>query len=291
LTTIAITGSASGIGAACAARLRGDGHLVIGVDLRDAGVVADLGTREGRQQAIAGVTESSGGRLGGLVTCAGLGGGSARPGSLLVSVNYFGTVELLAGLRALLAGQPGGAAVAISSNSTTCQPGVPLDVVDACLAGDEDGARRLADDAGSLATYPATKTAVARWVRRQATGPDWAGAGVRLNAIAPGMIETALVAGQRADPIIGPLLKHFPIPLGRVGQPEDIAALVAFLLGPEAGFFCGSVVFADGGTDALLRTNDWPAPWMIDVASLAAERAVEPDGESGGEPGGDPGGD
>jgi NAD(P)-dependent dehydrogenase (short-subunit alcohol dehydrogenase family) len=264
LTTIAITGSASGIGAACAARLRGDGHAVIGVDLREADVVADLGTADGRRAAIEGVSESSGGRLGGLVTCAGLGGGSARAGSLLVSVNYFGTVELLAGLRPLLAGQPGAAAVAISSNSTTCQPGIPLDVVDACLAGDEDAAKRLADDAGSLAAYPATKTAVARWVRQEATGADWAGTGVRLNAIAPGMIETALVAGQRADPVIGPLLKHFPIPIGRVGQPEDIAALVAFLLGPEAGFFCGSVVFADGGTDALLRTKDWPAPWKID---------------------------
>ena len=40
-----------------------------------------------------------------------------------------------------------------------------------------------------------------------------------------------------------------------------IAALIAFLLGPDAGFFCGSIVFCDGGTDALLRTNDWPAPY------------------------------
>ncbi|MEY2438065.1 MAG: hypothetical protein QOF97_2901, partial [Acidimicrobiaceae bacterium] len=38
------------------------------------------------------------------------------------------------------------------------------------------------------------------------------------------------------------------------------AALLAYLLGPDAGFFCGSVLFMDGGTDAALRADDWPAP-------------------------------
>jgi NAD(P)-dependent dehydrogenase (short-subunit alcohol dehydrogenase family) len=77
------------------------------------------------------------------------------------------------------------------------------------------------------------------------------------------MIDTAMIAEGRADATVGPLLEMFPIPLGRPGRPEEMAALIAFLLGPDAGFFCGSVVFADGGTDALLRTDDWPAAWDL----------------------------
>jgi NAD(P)-dependent dehydrogenase (short-subunit alcohol dehydrogenase family) len=180
---------------------------------------------------------------------------------MVASVNYFGTVELLSGLRPLLA--LGGAAVAISSNSTTVQPAVPLDLVEALLADDRAWSLRLADEHGAMATYPASKLAVAHWVRRQATGPDWSGAGLRLNAVAPGMIDTPMVAAMRADDETGPLLDMLPIPVGRPGRPEEIAALVEFLLGPDAAFFCGSVVFCDGGSDALLRTRDWPAAWDI----------------------------
>src|ERR1700736_1255411 len=119
MTTIAITGAASGIGAACCALMTGAGHRVIGIDIHDADVVADLAGRAGRQAAIDRVTELSQGVLDGLVTCAGLAGAPSRRGSILVSVNYFGTTELLAGLRPLLAAGSGPAAVAISSNSTT----------------------------------------------------------------------------------------------------------------------------------------------------------------------------
>ena len=72
-------------------------------------------------------------------------------------MNYFGTVDVLDGLRPLLA--PGGAAVAISSNSTTVQPAIPADLVDACLAHDEELSARIADARGSLVAYPATKLA------------------------------------------------------------------------------------------------------------------------------------
>ena len=167
--TIVVTGSASGMGAATLKRLVANGDRVIGVDLHDADVIADLGTPEGRQSAVEAITELSQGVLDGLVTFAGKGGLPNRAGSLLVAVNYFGTVKLLENLRPLLAKGTNAAAIAIASNSMTCQPGVPLDVVKHCLDSDEEGARVAADTAGSIQTYPATKLAVTRWVRHHAT--------------------------------------------------------------------------------------------------------------------------
>ena len=113
---------------------------------------------------------------------------------------------------------------------------------------------------GSILAYPATKIGVARWVRRHAPTREWIGAGIRLNAIAPGMTDTAMIAEGRRDPVIGPLLDRFPLPIGRMAQPEEMAALICFLLGPDGRFFVGSLVFNDGGTDALLRADDYPAP-------------------------------
>lgn len=255
-----VSGSASGMGAATKSRLEHDGQRVIGIDVRDADVIADLGTIAGRQAAIDAVVELSGGAIDGLVTWAGLSGLTGVDGSLLASVNYFGSVGLLEGLRPLLADGDRAAAVAISSNSTTCQPGVPLDLVALCLEGDEVAARAAADVAGALATYPATKIAVARWARRNAPTPEWAGAGITLNVVAPGTVETPMLQATRDDPTIGRFVDAFPVPVGRAAEADELAAFVEFLLGPDARFFCGSVVFVDGGTDALLRADDVPMP-------------------------------
>lgn len=259
--TVVVTGSASGMGAATRARLEAAGQRVIGIDLHDADITADLGTAEGRQAAVGAVVERTDGSIDGLVTWAGLAGLTDRPGSLLVSVNYFGTIALLEGLRPLLANGDRPAAVAIASNSTTVQPGVPLDVVELCLAGDEAAARVAADAASSLASYPATKLAIAWWSRRQAPTAEWAGAGINLNVVAPGAVETPLLQATRDDPTIGRFLDAFEVPVGRKGTADELAAFVEFLLGPDARFFCGSVVFVDGGSDAQLRPDDFPRPW------------------------------
>jgi len=258
--TVVVSGSASGMGAATASALESAGQRVIGVDLHDATVVADLANAAGRAHAIDEISRLNAGVIDGLVTWAGVAGLTDLPGSVVVSVNYFGTVALLEGLRPLLAGGDQPAAVAVSSNSTTAQPGIPTDLVERCLAGDESLAREAADQAGALSTYPASKLAVARWVRRHAPTEEWAGAGITLNAVVPGAVETPMLAATRRDPTIGRFIDEFPIPIGRKGTPAELAAFTCFLLGPDARFICGSVLFVDGGTDALLRPDSVPAP-------------------------------
>ncbi len=102
--TYAVTGSASGMGHAAAAKLRAAGHTVIGVDLHDAEVVADLSTPDGRRVAATAVLNAAGHRLDGAVLAAGIG---PVPGAdrlrLIFEVNYFGVVDLLVAWRSALA--------------------------------------------------------------------------------------------------------------------------------------------------------------------------------------------
>jgi NAD(P)-dependent dehydrogenase (short-subunit alcohol dehydrogenase family) len=251
MATIAITGSAGGIGRATRARLERDGHRVIGVDVRDAEVIADLSTSEGRAAMVDAVTEACGGALDGLVAGAGV-----MDDALAIQVNYFGAVATLDGLRPALARGTNASAIAISSNSTTTAPGLPQGIVDACLAGDEARARDLASS-GYATGYAGSKLALARWVRRRAVTDDWIGAGIRLNAVSPGVIDTPMTEGQ-LDFIFG-IPDVFPIPIKRPGTADEVAGFLAYLLSPEAGFFCGSVLFMDGGSDAATRADDWPA--------------------------------
>jgi len=249
---IAVTGSVSGIGAALRARLETAGERVIGVDRRDAEVIADLGCGDGRAAAVACAEAACDGRLDGLVACAGV-GPQVAPASAIVSIDYFGAQALLAGLRSRLAAAGGAAAVAVCSNSSTL-PGAdgPLAAVP---RRDEEDARRLALARGGHPAYAGAKVALGRWVRRSAPGAEWAGAGVRLNAVAPGAVLTPLLQDGLEHPVFGPAIRSFPIPTGAFGAPEQIAGAIAFLLDPDAAFCCGSVLFVDGGTDALLRPD------------------------------------
>ncbi|HWJ80966.1 MAG TPA: SDR family oxidoreductase [Nocardioides sp.] len=262
--TYVVTGSASGIGAAVAARLQKDGHRVLGVDRADAEVTADLSTEEGRAAAIADLRHLASDGLAGIVPCAGLGPVTGLDPATMVSVNYFGAVELVKGLHRLLS--DGSAVVFLSSNSVTSQPGWNADVAAACLKGDEAAARKVAAESEPVHVYPATKAAVAYWARREGVKPEWGGAGIRLNAVAPGLIETPMSDAMKADPKLGVFVKAYPSAIGRGGRPEEIADLIAFLLSPEASLLVGSVVFADGGTDALLNPL---APKGSDIPKIA----------------------
>ncbi|MDG3010270.1 SDR family oxidoreductase [Rhodococcus sp. D2-41] len=266
MATYALTGTASGLGAATRERLQSAGHRVIGVDRAGADVNVDLGSAAGRAEAVERVAELAAGSLDGFVPFAGLASTGGRAGSLLVAVNYFGAIEVLEGLRSLLAAGQDSSVVLISSNSTTTQPNWPVELAEACLAGDEDKARSLADgfgDLGGLQAYPATKAALAYYARTRSA--EYIAQGIRLNAIAPGLIDTPMTDGLRGDQVTGAAIEQFiaSTPIGRGGRPDEVAALVAFLLGAESSYFVGSVLFMDGGVDAAFRGKDWPRVWDL----------------------------
>jgi len=255
-----VTGSRSGMGAAVVAKLRDQGHRVIGVDLRDAEVDTDLSTAGGRRDAAGAVLEACAGRLDGAVLAAGLG---PTPGAerSITEVNYFGVVDLLTAWRPALAAADRAKVVVFSSNSTTTVPAVPGRAIRALLAGDADKALRAYRIYGRMAppiAYAASKIAVSRWVRRQATEPGWAGCGIRLNALAPGAIMTPMLERQLATPAEAKNIRRFPVPIGGFGDPDQLADWVVFMLSDSADFLCGSIVFVDGGSDAFFRPDDWP---------------------------------
>ena len=100
-----------------------------------------------------------------------------------------------------------------------------------------------------------SKLALTRALRRRAG--TWAAEGVRLNAVAPGPVDTPLLAGSLADETLGPLVEALPVPLRRRATANEIAAAVGFLLDPAQGYVHGSILFVDGGSDALLRPDSF----------------------------------
>ncbi|MGE2833150.1 SDR family oxidoreductase [Mycobacterium sp. SMC-4] len=261
--TYAVTGAASGMGAATAERLRAAGHRVISVDIKEADVVADLSTDSGRREASLRVLTAAEGRLDGAVLAAGIGPNPGPNVGRIGAVNYLGSVELLQRWQPALAAAGNAKVVVISSNSTSTTPLVPARAVRALLAGDvarAERAVRLYGPARPAMMYAASKIALTRWVRRHAVRSDWAGAGIRLNALAPGAILTPLLEQQLADPQQSKAVRRFPVPVGGFGDADQLAEWVCFMLSDAAEFLCGSLVFVDGGTDAYFRPDDWPRP-------------------------------
>ncbi|WP_248964141.1 SDR family oxidoreductase [Sphaerisporangium perillae] len=252
---IAVTGSGSGIGKALAASLRAGGDEVIGVDLKDADVCADLSTPEGRALAVESVLARSDGVLDGVVACAGVSGMTAQT----VRVNFFGVTALLEGLRPALARAPKPRAAAVASISAV-QPADP-EVVRACLDGAEPQAVALAERAAERGEgwklYPSSKSALARWLRSRAVSPEWAGCAIPLNAVAPGVVLTPMTAPLFEDEAMRAVMDQaVPMPLNGHAEPEVIADALRWLIAPENSHMAGQIVFVDGGAEATLRGPD-----------------------------------
>ncbi|MDX1736263.1 MAG: SDR family oxidoreductase [Halioglobus sp.] len=252
MRNIVISGSASGIGQACKEKFESLGDRVIGIDIRDADIIADLSTREGRALAISAALEQSGNAIDGLVLSAGV-SGMQHPGDFTVSLNYFGSIALFDGLRRAMEGRPNPCAIGLVSNSSQFDIDYEHPMVLALLEGDEDECRKMILELDRGAGYRYGKHALARAIRHRAN--DWGPLGVRINAIVPGMTETPMVESLREDPEVGPMLDMLPIPLGRKGTAKEMAGVVAFMLSDDAAYIHGMMMWVDGGTDAAIRPD------------------------------------
>lgn len=97
---------------------------------------------------------------------------------------------------------------------------------------------------GPLAAYDASKGAVR--LLTQAAAKEVAASGVRVNAVAPGTVETELTLGLASGAELQALGRE-RVPLGRLGRPEEIAAAVVFLSSDAASYVTGHVLVVDGG--------------------------------------------
>nr|WP_321462973.1 SDR family oxidoreductase [uncultured Cohaesibacter sp.] len=175
---------------------------------------------------------------------------SQAPIEQILKVDLYGTAVLLEEFGKVIA--PGGAGVVISSQSGYRMPALSAEQ-DALLATapaeqllDLDFVKGVKD---TLHAYQMSKRCNSLRVRGEAI--NWAKRDARVNAISPGIIVTPLahdeLYGERAEFYQTMLRK---MPAGRAGTPDEVAALAAHIMGPEAGFITGSDFLIDGGATA-----------------------------------------
>lgn len=243
---VLITGAGSGIGAACVRRLHAEGASVAIADMDQGGIdriVSELGNGDRIYAAALDVSDSKQvqsfvaearkrfGDLQGLINCAGIKGvGNVldceeENWNKVMSVNLDGTFLMCqAFARAVRDDKTSRSIVNISSGAGIM--GVP---------------NRL--------PYVASKFAVSGITRTM--GAELGPYGIRVNAIAPGMIRTPFTAYMFDDPEKAKRIRAAHA-IGREGQPEEIAAVAAFLLTDDASFMTGAVISVDGGQTACI---------------------------------------
>jgi 2-dehydro-3-deoxy-L-rhamnonate dehydrogenase (NAD+) len=225
--TALVTGGASGIGAAAAARLRAGGAEVAIFDrVRVDGYVSIVGDIASSADVDAAVreVESELGRLDVLVNSAGVPGASVRTvevtdqeWSRVFAVNANGSFFIC---RAVLPGM--------------IERGYGRIVLVASIAGKEGNPMAAAYSASKAAVIGMTKS----------IGKDVAGTGVLVNCIAPAVIETPILAGLSQEHVDYMVER---IPIGRMGRAEEVATLIAFLASDDLTFSTGATYDVSGG--------------------------------------------
>ncbi|KGJ01928.1 short-chain dehydrogenase [Paracoccus halophilus] len=242
---ILVTGAGSGIGAACVRRLHDEGAIVIALDVTQEGVdaitgeiggdriegaVLDVCNAGAARRLVQDARERHGG-LHGLINCAGITGAGSivdvdpEAHRKIMAVNLDGTINMCqAFVQAVKEDTVPRAIVNISSGAGVL--GVP---------------NRL--------SYVASKFGISGITRSMS--PELGPLGIRVNAVAPGMTKTPLVEYMLNDPAAVERI-NAAHPIGRIGEPHEIAAVIAFLLTEDASFMTGAIVSVDGGQTACL---------------------------------------
>jgi NAD(P)-dependent dehydrogenase (short-subunit alcohol dehydrogenase family) len=252
-----ITGASSGIGAATKELLQASGHRVIGVDINSSDINLDLSKHSERIKAAEEVTQLAGGVVDVVMANA----GSAKPVANTVSINFFGATEFINSMRPALIKSKSPRVVVTSSMASMMPVDGPL--VTAMLSGNESAALARADELVQMGggqeqlIYSSTKRALSRWIRRESIKTEWAGSGIPINAVGPGIVKTPMVAEMIATQAgRDSLAKAVPMPLNGYLEAKDVANLLIWLGSETNSHVTGQTIYIDGGSDASLRGDD-----------------------------------
>ncbi len=234
-----VTGSSKGIGAAVVERLAQDGFAVV-INYNSGAEAAD---------ALAAKIKAAGGQA--LAVKADVSDPAAMAALFDRSGEAFGGVDVLVNNAGIMKLKP-----VVETEDAVFDQHIAINLK-GTFNGLREAARRMRDGGRivsfsssvvglyqpTYAAYAATKGAVEAMTHILAK--ELGKRGITVNAVAPGPVSTELFLGDKSDEQIATVTNM--IPLGRLGEPEDIARVVAFLVGPDGGWVNGQVLRANGG--------------------------------------------